>query len=81
MEGRKIRGFLWIGPQTREEKKKKVNSSNKLFPMNYSHRAISTVIPTFPASLQGLTIIQLCQFLDFDISRNKISEHTQVYWS
>lgn len=64
-----------IGPRTRE-KKKKVNSSNKLFPMNYSHRAILTVIPTSPASLQGLTIIQLHQFLDFDISRNKISECT-----
>lgn len=42
--------------------------------MNYSRRAILTVIPTFLASLQGLKIMQLCQFLDFDFSRNKISE-------
>lgn len=58
----------------KKKKKKEVNSSNKLFLMNYSRRSNLTVIPTFPASLQGLTIIQLCPFLDFDISRNKISE-------
>lgn len=72
--GENIRGCLWTGPWTGRRKKKKVDSSNKLFPMNYSCRAILTVIPTFLASLQGLTIMQLCQFLDFDFSRNKISE-------
>lgn len=71
--GENIRGCLWTGPWT-GRKKKKVDSSNKLFPMNYSRRAILTVIPTFLASLQGLTIMQFCQFLDFDFSRNKISE-------
>jgi len=73
-EGEKIRGCLWTRPWTGKKRKKDINSSNKLFPMNYSHWSNLTVIRTFPASLQGLTIIQLCQFLDFDISRNIISE-------
>lgn len=76
--GRENQRLLVDRAMNREKKKGEVNSSNKLYPMNYSHRSNLTVIPTFPASLQGLTIIQLCQFLDFDISRNKISECSQV---
>lgn len=74
MEETKSEAVCGQGHEQREKRREEVISSNKLFPMNYSHRSNLTVIPTFQASLQGLTIVQLCQFLDFDISRNKISE-------